>query len=102
VRTARAKGLGNRRVWFIHALRNALIPIATILGPSITFVISGAVLTETIYAWPGMGRLIIDSVRQQDYPIVMAVVIMFSFASVIGFLLSDIFYALLDPRIRLS
>lgn len=102
VRTARAKGLGNRRVWFIHALRNALIPIATLLGPSITFVISGAVLTERIYAWPGMGRLLIDSITQQDYPILMAVVILFSIAAVLGFLLSDIFYALLDPRIRLN
>lgn len=102
VRTARAKGLINRRIWFIHALRNALIPIATLLGPSIAFVIAGAPLTETIYAWPGMGRLVVRAVFEQDFPIIMAVVLMFSFASVIGFLLSDLFYALLDPRIRLS
>jgi peptide/nickel transport system permease protein len=102
IRTARAKGLGNRRVWFIHATRNALIPIATLLGPSLTGVVAGAVLTETIFAWPGMGRQIVESVRQQDYPIIMAVVMIFSVATVVGYLLSDIFYALLDPRIRLN
>lgn len=102
VRTARSKGLANRRIWFIHALRNALIPIATLLGPSIAFVIAGAPLTETIYAWPGMGRMVVASVFTQDFPIIMAVVLMFSIAAVLGYLMSDLFYALLDPRIRLS
>lgn len=102
VRTARAKGLSDRKVWFKHALRNALIPIATILGPSLTLVISGAVLTETIYAWPGMGRLLVDSVTQQDYPVIMGIVLLLAILTILGYLLSDILYAVFDPRIRLS
>jgi len=102
VRTAQAKGLGDRTVWFKHAMRNALIPIATVLGPSLTLVISGAVLTETIYSWPGMGRLLVDSVYQLDYPIIMGVVILVAVATIIGYLISDILYAVFDPRVRLS
>ncbi|MDX1992861.1 MAG: ABC transporter permease [bacterium] len=102
VRTARAKGLANGRIWFTHAMRNALIPVATILGPAIPGVIAGAVLTETIYAWPGMGRLVVDSVTQQDYPVIMAIVLLFSIATIVGFILSDLLYATFDPRIRLS
>lgn len=102
IRTAKAKGLNLQMVWFKHGMRNALIPIATILGPSITLVISGAVLTETIYAWPGMGRLIVDSVRQLDYPVIMAVVLLLAVATILGYLLSDILYAVFDPRVRLN
>lgn len=102
IRTARAKGLDNRTVWFTHATRNALIPIATILGPAIPNIIAGAVLTERIYTWPGMGTMILGAVTAQDYPIIMAVVLIFGVATVAGFLLSDIMYALLDPRIRLA
>ncbi|MDW8171069.1 MAG: ABC transporter permease [Anaerolineae bacterium] len=102
IRTAYSKGLSNRKVWFGHALRNALIPIATLLGPSLTLVITGAVLTETIYSWPGMGRLLVNSVNQQDYPIIMAVVILVAIATVIGYIISDILYAVFDPRVRLS
>jgi peptide/nickel transport system permease protein len=102
IRTAKAKGLKDRAVWFEHGMRNALIPIATILGPSITLIISGAVLTETIYAWPGMGRLVVASVRQLDYPVIMAIVLLLAVATIIGYLLSDILYAVLDPRVRLS
>lgn len=102
VRTARAKGVSDRRVWFIHALRNAMIPIATLLGPSIVGVLSGAVLTESIYSWPGMGLLVVTSVTQQDYPVIMAVVLLFSLLTVVGYLLSDVLYAVFDPRIRLS
>jgi peptide/nickel transport system permease protein len=102
MRTAFSKGLKQRYVWFRHGMRNALVPIATILGPSITLVISGAVLTETIYSWPGMGRLLVDSVRQLDYPIIMGVVILVSIATILGYLLSDLMYAAIDPRIRLS
>lgn len=102
IRTAQAKGLKNNVVWFKHGMRNALIPIATILGPSITLVISGAVLTETIYSWPGMGRLIVESVRQLDYPVIMAIVLLLAVATILGYLLSDILYAIFDPRIRLS
>jgi peptide/nickel transport system permease protein len=102
VRTARAKGLSDRIVWFKHASRNALIPIATLLGPAIPGVITGAVLTETIYAWPGMGTLIVDSIRLQDYPVIMGVVMIAAVATILGFLISDILYAIVDPRIRLS
>ena len=102
VRTAQAKGLSGSVVWFKHALRNALIPIATILGPSLTLVIGGAVLTETIYSWPGIGRLLIDAVRASDYPIIMAITMLLAVATVLGFILSDILYAVFDPRIRLS
>ncbi|MCB9449917.1 MAG: ABC transporter permease [Anaerolineaceae bacterium] len=102
VRTARAKGLSDRSVWFGHAMRNALIPIATILGPAITLVISGAVLTETIYSWPGMGLLVVNAVRQSDYPVIMATVLLISVMTILGYILSDILYAVFDPRIRLS
>jgi peptide/nickel transport system permease protein len=102
VRTARAKGLSDRIVWFKHASRNALIPIATLLGPAIPGVITGAVLTETIYAWPGMGTLIVDSIRLQDYPVIMGVVMIAAIATILGYLISDILYAIVDPRIRLS
>ncbi len=102
VRTARAKGLSDRLVWFRHASRNALIPIATLLGPAIPGVITGAVLTETIYAWPGMGLLIVDSIRQRDYPVIMAVVLLSAIATILGYLISDILYAIVDPRIRLN
>lgn len=102
VRTARAKGVSDRRVWFIHALRNAMIPIATLLGPSIVGVLSGAVLTESIYSWPGMGRLVVDSVVALDYPVIMALVLLFSVLTIFGYLLSDVLYAVFDPRIRLN
>jgi peptide/nickel transport system permease protein len=100
VRTAAAKGLPQHIVWFKHGARNALIPIATFLGPSITLVLSGAAITETIFAWPGLGRLSVAAVIQRDYPVVMAVTIITAVATIIGYLLSDILYAMIDPRIR--
>jgi len=100
-RTAQAKGLPDRQVWFVHATRNALIPIATILGPAIPNLLSGAVITETIFSWPGLGRLSFEAVIQQDYPMVMAVVLLSGVITIVGYLLSDILYALIDPRIRL-
>jgi peptide/nickel transport system permease protein len=102
VRTAQAKGLTNTNVWFGHAARNALIPIATILGPAIPGLLGGAVITETIFSWPGLGRLSYEAVIQQDYPMVMAVVIMSGLITVFGYLLSDVLYAFIDPRIRLG
>lgn len=102
IRTAQAKGLPNRDVWFVHATRNALIPIATILGPAIPGLLGGAVITETIFSWPGLGRLSFDAVLQQDYPLVMAVVILSGIVTILGYLLSDIMYAFVDPRIRLN
>jgi peptide/nickel transport system permease protein len=101
IRTARAKGLPERIVWFKHALRNALIPIATFLGPTIVSLISGAVIIETIFAWPGIGRLYIQALTGQDFPLVMASVVIAAVLTIIGYLLSDILYAVFDPRIRL-
>jgi peptide/nickel transport system permease protein len=100
MRTARSKGLSTGQVWFKHGARNALIPIATFLGPTITGLLSGAAITETIFSWPGLGRMAVGSVVGLDYPVVMAVVILSAVATIFGFILSDILYALIDPRIR--
>ena len=102
IRTARAKGLSNRNVWFKHGARNALIPIATILGPSILGVLGGAVITETVFSWPGMGRFAVEAVFAKDYPVVMTTVVIGAVTTVLGFLLSDILYAAVDPRIRFN
>jgi ABC-type dipeptide/oligopeptide/nickel transport system permease component len=102
IRTAHAKGLPPRRVWVGHAARNALIPVATFLGPALTGLLSGAVVTETIFSWPGLGRLAIQSINTFDYPMIMAVTMLGAVATVLGFILSDILYALIDPRIRFS
>ncbi len=102
IRTARAKGLNERIVNFIHAGRNALIPIATFLGPTITGLLGGAVITETIWSWPGLGRLFVDANFKRDYPVVLAGFVIGAIAVILGNLLSDILYALFDPRIRLT
>ncbi len=100
VRTARAKGLNERIIWLRHGMRNALIPIATFLGPSITFLLSGAAVTESVFSWPGVGRLLIQAPQRRDYTVVMIVVVYGAIANIIGYLLSDVLYALIDPRIR--
>jgi peptide/nickel transport system permease protein len=100
MRTAQSKGLPGRTVWFRHGARNALIPIATFLGPAITNLLSGAAITETIFSWPGLGRFGVEAVRSQDYNVVMAVVIIGAIATLLGYILSDVLYALIDPRIR--
>lgn len=100
IRTARAKGLSERTVVFKHALRNALIPIITLLGLYLPFLLSGAVLIETIFAWPGMGRLIVESIFKRDYPLVMATSFVIAGIVVLGNLISDLLYAVVDPRIR--
>lgn len=102
MRTAKSKGLSLNATWFRHGARNALIPIATFMGPALTAVLTGAAITETIFAWPGIGRLVVTAVTQQDYPVVMATTIFISILTILGFILSDIMYALIDPRIRLS
>lgn len=102
VRTAKAKGLSDRTIWFRHALRNALIPLMTILGPAIVGILSGAIVIETIFAWPGMGRLTLNAVSQKDFPMVLGSGMFFAMLTIIGNLLSDIFYAVVDPRVRLS
>ena len=100
IRTARAKGLSERTVVFKHALRNALIPIITLLGLYLPFLLSGAVLVETIFGWPGMGRAIVDAILQRDYPMVMATSFVIAAMVVLGNLISDVLYAVVDPRIR--
>lgn len=102
IRTAHSKGLALRTVWFKHAMRNAMIPVITFLGPAITFLLAGAVVTETIFSWPGTGRLVVNSVTQQDFPVVMTVTVYSGIATILGYLLSDVLTALVDPRVRLK
>ena len=100
IRSARSKGLRERTIWLRHGMRNALIPIATFLGPSITFLLSGAAVIESVFAWPGVGRLVVQAPGRRDYPVVMLVVVYAAIANILGYLLSDFLYALIDPRIR--
>ena len=100
VRTARAKGLPERRVVLVHALRNALLPLVTLLGLSLPFLLTGAVLVESVFAWPGMGKLAADAIFRRDYPVVLAAAMAASAMVVLGNLLADVLYAVADPRIR--
>ena len=100
VRTARAKGLAERRVVLGHALRNAGIPVVTVIGLNVGSLLSGAILTETIFAWPGVGRLIVDAIFARDYPVVQGTVLVIAVVFVLVNLLVDMAYAALDPRIR--
>jgi peptide/nickel transport system permease protein len=102
VRTARAKGVHPALVIFKHALRNALLAVITIFGLSLPFLFSGAVLVETVYAWPGMGKLIVESIFNRDYPVVMANAFFIALLVMLGNLVADILYAVADPRIRYS
>ncbi|NQT32787.1 MAG: ABC transporter permease [Candidatus Omnitrophica bacterium] len=102
VLTARAKGLTERRVVLVHILRNALLPIVTIMGLTLPALISGSFIFETIFAWPGMGRLGYESIMNYDYPVVMGVGVIASFLTLLGIFISDILYAVVDPRIRLE
>jgi peptide/nickel transport system permease protein len=100
VRTARAKGLPERTVILKHALRNALIPVVTLLGLYLPFLFSGTVFIETVFAWPGMGKLVVDAILARDYPVVMAGAFIFAVMVVIGNLVADVLYSVVDPRIR--
>ena len=100
IRTARAKGLGERAVVLGHAFKNAMLPVVTILGIQLGGLFSGAVITETIFAVPGVGRLMVDSILSRDYPIVQAVVLVITAAVVLANLLVDVAYGVVDPRIR--
>ena len=102
VRTARAKGLSERIVVFKHAMRNALIPVVTLLGLYLPFLVGGAVLIETIFAWPGMGRLMVQAIFQRDYPIVLAAAFVIAIMVILGNLLADILYSVVDPRVRVE
>ena len=100
VRTARAKGLSQGPVLFVHALKNAAVPIVTVIGIGIALLIGGAVVTETVFAIPGLGRLTVDAILRRDYPVIQGVVLLFSFVYVLVNLAIDLFYTVLDPRIR--
>ncbi len=97
---ARSKGVRERTVIWIHALKNAVLPVITVIGLNIRSVIAGAVLTETVFGWPGIGRLTYDSILARDYPVLMGVLIMIGVTIVIGNLLTDLAYAVIDPRVR--
>ena len=102
IRTARAKGLKESVVIWKHALKNALIPILTVIGMQISMMLSGAVLTETIFSWPGMGRLIVDAIEKRDFIVVQGTIMFLAFAFVLITLLVDILYAVVSPKIRLD
>jgi ABC-type dipeptide/oligopeptide/nickel transport system permease component len=102
VRTARAKGLAERRVNYVHALRNALIPLITIVGLQIGAILGGAFVIETIFLWPGIGALAVNSIFSKDYPVVQGVVLVAAFSYMLVNLLVDVSYVFLDPRIRLN
>ena len=100
IRTAQAKGLGNEQVLIGHALKNAAVPIVTIIGIGVALLIGGVVVTETVFAIPGLGRLTVDAILRRDYPIIQGIILIFSGAYVLINLLVDLSYTLLDPRIR--
>ena len=102
VRTARAKGLSSRNVLLKHVLRNAILPLVTVIGLDIPFLLGGALVTETIFAWPGMGRLFWEYAQRGDYPVVLGVLLITSSAVVFFTIIVDMAYTLVDPRIRLS
>jgi peptide/nickel transport system permease protein len=100
VRTARAKGVDQRAILFLHALKNAAVPIVTIVGIGFASLIGGAVVTESVFAIPGLGRLVVDAILRRDYPVIQGVVLMFSFVYVLVNLVVDLLYTVFDPRIR--
>src|ERR1700704_2294869 len=100
IRTARAKGIGQYGILFVHALKNAAVPIVTVIGIGIALLIGGAVVTESVFAIPGLGRLTVDAILRRDYPVIQGVVLLFSFVYVLVNLLVDVTYTLVDPRIR--
>lgn len=100
IRTARAKGISRRRILYVHALRNAAVPIITVIGIGVAMLIGGAVITESVFAIPGLGRLTVDAILQRDYPIIQGVILFFSFIYVFINLVVDLIYVIVDPRIR--
>ena len=100
IRTARSKGMGQSGILFIHALKNAAVPIVTVIGIGVALLIGGAVVTESVFAIPGLGRLTIDAIVRRDYPVIQGIVLLFSLVYVLVNLAVDVLYTLLDPRIR--
>ena len=102
IRTARAKGLGPRAVIWRHALRNALLPVITLLGLQLGALLAGAVITEAVFSWPGIGQLVIEAIQRRDYPVVQACVLLISLSYVLVNTLTDVAYGVFDPRVRLG
>jgi len=102
VRTARAKGLSERAVTIVHALKNALLPIVTLLGLQLGALLGGAVVTETVFAWPGIGTLVLDAILRKDYPVLLAAVELVAAAFIVINMSLDLLYGYLDPRLRLA
>ena len=102
IRTARSKGISERRILIRHAIRNALLPMITILGLQLPTLLSGALITETVFTWPGMGRLFLDSISYRDYPVVMGILMFTAVLVLLGSLIADLLYGVADPRIRLA
>lgn len=102
IRTARAKGVGEGPVLYHHALRNALIPMVTVVGLLLPRLVGGAAITETIFSWPGLGRLAVEAAFKRDYPLIMGTTVIFAVAVIASNLLVDVVYALIDPRVRLG
>lgn len=100
IRTARAKGLGERLIIYRHAIRNALIPVITLAGVQLPFLLGGAIITEQIYNWPGMGRLAVEAISQRDYPTIMGINLLAAVMVIFGNLFADVMYGVVDPRIR--
>lgn len=100
IRTERAKGLSERKVIYKHAIRNAMVPVVTVIGLNFGLLLSGAILTETVFSWPGVGRLVVDAVYARDYPLVIGCILIFALVFVIVNLITDILYTYIDPRIH--
>ena len=100
IRTERAKGLSERKVIYKHAIRNAMVPVVTVIGLNFGLLLSGAILTETVFSWPGVGRLVVDSVYARDYPLVIGCILVFALVFVIVNLITDLLYTYIDPRIH--
>jgi len=101
VRAARAKGLTERAVIARHVLKNALNPILTVVGVQVGYLLGGAILTETVFSWPGLGSMMVRAIQARDYPLVQGVMLIYGFAFVLINLAVDVLYAMIDPRIRL-
>ena len=100
IRTAHAKGLTRRHVIVVHALKNAALPLVTVVGMDLPFLLAGAVVTESIFAWPGMGRLFYDHTTRSDFPVLMGIIMIIAVAVVVFQIVTDVTYTFLDPRIR--
>ncbi len=100
IRTAKAKGVGSRTILFLHALKNAAVPVVTVIGIGFALLLGGSVVTESVFAIPGLGRLVVDAILRRDYPIIQGVVLLFSFVYVLVNLGVDLLYSAFDPRIR--